>query len=254
MWETSRTKLFSAIAGILFFVLILGAYPLFAQTVVVTTSLTGALARAAGATDVRVLTPPDVLHPPEYELRPSDLTKLDGARVVVYAGYERMVRRLVDTSRSKDVTVIQVDTTTTPDNLVNQARKIALALHTEGTEKAWERGFLKKLAGLKERLAPISGKKAIVHFQAQGFAGWAGLSIVQVIMPGEISAKAVADSVAKRPDIVVDIVHMPVAKVIADNTKCPYAELINFPGVDRTATLEDIFEYNTAQVLKALQR
>ena len=38
-------------------------------------------------------------------------------------------------------------------------------------------------------------------------------------MPGETSPKALADAIAKQPDIVVDILHMPVAKLIADNAR-----------------------------------
>jgi zinc transport system substrate-binding protein/iron/zinc/copper transport system substrate-binding protein len=224
-----------------------------AQTVVASTSLTGALARAAGASSVRILTPADVKHPPEYELRPSDLAKMDGASVVVYAGYERMVRKLVEVAKNKSVTVVQVDTTAAPDNFVSQARKIAAALGTENEEQTWEKGFQEKLSSLKSRLAPYKGKRAVVHLHAQGFARWAGLDVVQVIMPGEISAKAIADAVAKQPDIVVDILHMPAARTVADNARCRYAQLINFPGIEKTATLDDVFEYNTARVLRAFQ-
>jgi zinc transport system substrate-binding protein len=230
-----------------------GASTLHAETVVASTSLTGALARAAGAAEVRILTPADVKHPPEYELRPSDLAKFDGASVVVYAGYERMVQKVVEASKGKNLSVVQVDTMTSPENLVSQARKIAAVLNTENAEQGWEKGFLEKLAGLKAKLAPLAGKKAVVHLQAQALARWAGLTVVQVIMPGEISPKAVADAVAKQPDIVVDVLHMPIARVIADNARCRYAQLINFPGVEKTATLEDVFEYDTAQILKAFQ-
>ena len=84
------------------------------QIVVASTSLTGAIAHAAGAQEVRVLTPADASHPPEYDLKPADLLKLEGAGVVVYAGYERMVSRLVETSRNKQIVAIQVDTTSHP--------------------------------------------------------------------------------------------------------------------------------------------
>jgi zinc transport system substrate-binding protein/iron/zinc/copper transport system substrate-binding protein len=231
-----------------------GASELSAQTVVASTSLTGALANAAGATEVRILTPPDVKHPPEYELKPSDIAKFDGASAVVYAGYERMVQKLVEVSKSKGVSEVRVDTTTFPENLIAQARKIAGVLHTEKAEEAWEKGFLEKLAVLKEKLAPYAGKKAVVHLQAQGFTKWAGLSVVRVIMPGEISPKAVADAIAKQPDVVVDILHMPVAKIISENARYRYVQLINFPGVDKTATLEDVFEYDTAQIVRAFQQ
>ena len=44
---------------------------------------------------------------------------------------------------------------------------------------------------------------------------------------------------------------MPMLKVIAENAKCKYIQVINFPGVENTKTLEDIFEYNAAQFMKA---
>jgi zinc transport system substrate-binding protein len=225
----------------------------YAQTVVASTSLTGAIARAAGAKEVRVLTPSETKHPPEYELKPSDLLKLEGANVVVYGGYERMVERLVDASRKKNLVVIKIDTTTSPENLIAQTKKIAAALHTEKEQQIWEKGFIEKLGILKKQLAPLAGKRAVVHLHAKPFVQWAGLSEVQVVTPGELSLKAATDAVAKQPEIVIDILHMPAAKVIADNAHCRYAQLINFPAIQGTAMLEDIFEFNTAQVIKAFQ-
>jgi zinc transport system substrate-binding protein len=222
-----------------------------AQTVVASTSLTGAIAKAAGASEVRILTPAEAKHPPEYELKPSDLLKLEGANAVVYAGYERMVSRLAETSKNKNLVAIQVNTAMSPDNIIAQTRKVAAALHTEKQQQAWEKSFTEKLSGLKAKLAPFAGKSAVVHFQAQPFARWAGLSVTQAISPGEISPKAVADAISKRPDIVVDILHFPAARVIADNAHSRYALLINFPGVGGTATIDDVFEYNTMQIVRA---
>lgn len=220
---------------------------------VTSTSLTAAIAKAAGAREVRILTPGDITHPPEYEIKPSDLAKLDGADIVVYAGYERMVARLAETSRSKQLLVVQVDTATSPDNLVAQARKVAAALKTEKEVEAWEKRFREYLAQLKSSLQAAAGKRAVVHFHAQPFARWVGLEVVQVVRPGEITSKAIADAIAQKPDVVVDILHLPVAKTIADNAKCRYVQVINFPGVDKTTTLEDIFQFNASQLLKAFQ-
>lgn len=86
---------------------------------------------------------------------------------------------------------------------------------------------------------------------AQPFASWVGLSIVQIINPGELSPKAIADAIGQKPELVVDILHLPVARVIAENAQCKYIQIINFPGVGNTQTLEDIFEYNTVQLMKA---
>ncbi len=155
------------------------------QAVVASTSLTGALARAAGAREVRIVTPLDVKQPTEYELRPSDIARLNGASAVVYGGHEKMARRLVEASKGKGLPLAQVDTTISPDNFITQARKIAGVLRTGREEQAWEKDFLERVAFLKSRLAPYSGRKAVVHLYAQGFAAWAGLTVVQVIMPGE---------------------------------------------------------------------
>jgi hypothetical protein len=224
------------------------------QAVAVTsTSLTAAIARSAGASEVRMLTPGDITHPPEYEIKPSDLTKLEGANIVVYAGYERMVARLVETSRSKQLLTVQIDTATSPENLIAQVRKVAVALKTEKDAEAWEKRFKERLAHLRSGLGPVAGKRAVVHFHAQPFARWAGLSVVQVVRPGEITSKAIADAIAQKPDVVIDILHLPMARTIAENARCRYVQVINFPGVDKTATLEDLFQYNAAQLLKAFQ-
>ncbi len=223
------------------------------QVVVASTSLTGAIVHAAGAQEVRVLTPADAGHPPEYDLKPADLLKLEGADVVVYAGYERMVSRLVETSRNKQIIAIQVDTTLSPENLIAQVHKIAGVLKTEREAGSWEKSFLQTLRSLKGRMAPVAGKRAVVHWHARPFAAWAGLTVVQIIPLGELTPRVIADSIAQKPDVVVDILHSPVARTIADNAKCRYVQLINFPGVEKTTSLEDIFEYNTNQLLKAFQ-
>jgi len=240
---------------ILFIVFVSGTcVALHAENVVLaSTSLTAAIARAAGASEIRVLTPVETKHPPEYELTPSDLLKFEGASVVVYAGYERMVPRLLETSKNKNLVAIQVDTATSPDNLIAQTRKVAGVLHKEKEQQLWEKNFLEKLKALKVELAPFAEKRAVVHLQAQFFSRWAGLSVLQIVPPGEISGKALAEAIAKKPDIVVDILHMPVARIIAENARCRYAQLINFPGVEKTVTLDDVFEYNTRQIIKAFR-
>jgi len=223
------------------------------EVVLASTSLAGAIARAAGAKEVRVLTPGELRHPPEYDLKPSDLLKFEGANVVVYGGYEKMVSKLLETSKNKNILAIQIDTTTSPENLVNQTRKVSKALKKEKEEQAWEERFSGKLRELQNKLAPYSGKRAVVHRHAQPFSQWAGLSTVYVFNPGELTPKALADAIAQHPDLVVDILHMPMARVIADNAKCRYVQVINFPGVEKTVTLEDLFEYNASQLIKAFR-
>lgn len=112
---------------------------------------------------------------------------------------------------------------------------------------------IKEKNPIKKRILFISGEKAVVHRFAQPFAQWAGLHLLQIISPGELTPKVIAEAVMKKPALVVDILHFPNAKVIAENAKCKYLRVINFPGIENTETLEDLFEYNTHQLLKALQ-
>lgn len=116
------------------------------DVVVASTSLAGAMARAAGAKEVRVLTPDGLTHPPEYELKPSDLVKLEGATLVVYAGYEKMVSKLLETSKNKKMLALQIDTTTSPENLIDQARRISKALKTEKRGRCGRQGLPRKSA------------------------------------------------------------------------------------------------------------
>ena len=242
------------------FLMICGMLALFlpcavlAQDIVVaSTSLAGAMARAGGAKEVRVLTPDGLTHPPEYELKPSDLVKLEGATLVVYAGYEKMVSRLLETSKNKNILTVQVDTALSPENLASQVRKISKALKTEKEGGAWEKRFTEKVGALKKDLSSLSAKRAVVHFHTQPFSRWAGLSVVHVFKPGELTPKAMADAIGQGPEVVVDILHMPMLKVVAENAKCKYVQVINFPGAGNTKTLEDVFEYNAGQLRSVFQ-
>ena len=221
--------------------------------VVASTSLAGAMARAGGAKEVRVLTPDGLTHPPEYELKPSDLVKLEGATLVVYAGYEKMVTKLLETSKNKNLLALQIDTTPSPENLITQVRKISKALKTEKEGEVWEARFSERITGLKKNLSSLSGKRAVVHFHTQPFSQWAGLSVVHVFKPGELTPKAMADAIGRGPELVVDILHMPMLKVVAENARCKYIQVINFPGAGNTKTLEDVFEYNAGQLRNAFR-
>jgi zinc transport system substrate-binding protein len=249
-----KMKTILLIIPLCFISLFLLSFPALTQNVVVaSTSLTGAIVRAATGKEVRVLAPSEMRHPPEYDLKPSDLLKFEGADVVVYAGYEKMVPRLLETSRNRNILAIRIETSISPEDLIKQARRISGILKTEREEEAWEAGFLEKLRNLQRRLSPFSGHRAVVHKFAEPFAQWAGLSIVQMINPGELTPKVIAEAIAKKPKLVVDIYHFPIAEVIAENAKCGYIQVINFPGAGNTKTLEDLFEYNFAQLRKTMQ-
>ena len=223
------------------------------ERVIASTPLVGAIAKAAGAREVRVISPEGTRHPPEYDLKPSDLLMFQEARMVIYGGYERMVPKLLETSREKGILALRIETETSPDTLIASARKVSQALGTEKEEGVWEKQFTEKLEVLQKNLSPLSGKRAIAHRYAYPFCKWANLSILQMIPPGELTPKIIADAIAQKPELVVDVFHFPIARVIAENANCKYIQIINFPGVEGAKTLEDVFEYNSMQLIKGFR-
>jgi hypothetical protein len=164
-----------------------------------------------------------------------------------------MVSKLLETSREKNILALQIETETSPESLIASARKISRALKTEKEEQVWEKQFIEKLKTLQKKISPFSGKRAIVHQYAYSFSKWANLSILQMISPGELTPKVIADALVQKPELVVDVFHFPVARVVADNAKCKYIQIINFPGVENTKTLKDVFEYNSTQLIQAFR-
>ncbi len=119
--EKSLMKIKHLIWGAVFALLV---SPVFSQSadagrVIASTSWVAAIARAAGATDIVTIAPFDLQHPPEHELKPSDLMKVSGAKFLVYSGYERFAKRLAETADTDGNTVAKVYTDNIPSTLIN---------------------------------------------------------------------------------------------------------------------------------------
>lgn len=224
--------------------------------VVASTSWTAAIARAAGAADVVVIAPLDLKHPPEYELKPSDLEAVSGAALVVYSGYEKFAKRLAETSAGAGTEVLALYTDNLPPVFKREARKVAKKLGTTATYEVWETGFDARLETMKTRVAAAySDRRAVVHKFLATYAQWLGLEVVGTFGPGELSPAALLDLVKAKPAVIVDNWHNVSGKGIAESLPgASYVELINFPGRDGTRTIEDVFAYNEKRFLDAAPR
>jgi ABC-type Zn uptake system ZnuABC Zn-binding protein ZnuA len=120
--------------------------------VLASTSWLGAMAAAAGAENVRVLAPLDLRHPPEYELKPSDLAAAGQADLIIYAGWEQFAEQLADTAGSAGVRTLRVQTSNDPEEFKAEAAKIAQALGTEEKLEAWWGAFLPFAEDLREKV------------------------------------------------------------------------------------------------------
>lgn len=224
-----------------------------APSVVASTSWTGAFARAAGAGNVTVIAPLDLKHPPEYEIKPSDLEKVRGAKLVVFAGYEKFAQKLTETAGSEKVTSLKVLTENNPDNIKKQAKLIADALGTAAAWEKWSKEFDAVAAQYKADVQKAyPNRKALVHKMQRPGVEWLGWEIVGEFGPAEPSPTVVADLAKTGAFIVIDNYHNPVGQAIAESAKAKYVQLINFPGKDGTMSIEDVYRYNARVLLGAV--
>jgi hypothetical protein len=224
--------------------------------VIASTSWVAAIADAAGARSIRVLAPVELRHPPEYELKPSDLEAVSRASVIVYGGWEMFAEKLAETAGGAGIRVVKVHTANSPDTLKAEARKLARLFGTGDLCEAWIAGFDLLLEDLRARLQAApgyrAGLRAVVHRAQIPFAGWAGLDIAGDFGPAELSPAVILRLTGARADIVIDNYHGPVGRALAEASGAGYAQFINFPGRDGTRTVEDLFRYNTGLLLEVL--
>jgi hypothetical protein len=226
-----------------------------AKPVVASTAWVAAIAEAAGAQNIRILAPVELRHPPEYELKPSDLEVASRAAVIVYGGWEMFAKKLAETAGGAGIQVVKVHTSNTPDNLKAEARKLAELFGTVDRFEEWSRNFDLLAEDLQEKIqAAYSNRRAVVHRAQIPFAQWAGLEIIGEYGPAEPSPAVIFQLVKTEPVLVIDNYHGPSGQPIAEAAGVPYAVLLNFPGKDGTKSMEDLFRYNADTLLKAAGR
>jgi hypothetical protein len=226
-----------------------------AQRVVASTSWTAAFARAAGATQVTTIAPAELQHPPEYDIKPSDLEAVGNAALVVYGGYEKFARRLAETSAGSGTRTLQVFTDNAPGAVKAQARRIAEAIGTVSVHEQWIVGFDALAEQVRREVqAAWPDRRAVVQKMQRSFAEWLGFEVVGEFGPAEPSPAVVLDLVRAKPALVIDNYHNPSGRAIAESLKAPYAALINFPGKDGTRSIEDLYRHNAQLLLAAAGR
>lgn len=221
------------------------------KAVTASTSWIAAIAEAAGARNVRVLAPVE-RHPPEYELRPSDLAAVRQAEIILYTGQEAFAARLAETAGGAGLQLVRVQAANTPEALKAEAGRLARILGTEDRFEAWQKKFDPLAEELRQRvLAAWPGGRAVVEEAFTGFAAWLGLEVLGEYGPEEPSPALILNLVQTEPALVIDNYHAPSGRPVAEAARAAYVELINFPGKDGTKTIEDLFRYNAGVLVRA---
>jgi zinc transport system substrate-binding protein/iron/zinc/copper transport system substrate-binding protein len=217
--------------------------------VVASTSWTALMAKAAGAGEVVVLAPADLKHPPEYDFRPSDVEKLKDANLIVHAGYEPFIKKMLQATQTPEDRVMQVLTLNTPDNLKEQTRLMAEKMGTSQAQKAWEDEFDRAVEAIRKEAAGknVAGQRVLVQKHQADFAKWIGYQVLAEFGPEELSPARMGELAALKPDLIIDNFHNPQGQGIAEIAKCTRVELRNFPGPDEKS-LQDLLRYNARQL------
>jgi zinc transport system substrate-binding protein len=222
-----------------------------APQVVASTSWVGAIAEAAGASDVTVLAPLDLRHPPEYDFKPSDIQRVLSADYIIYAGYEGFIGKIRQMAAIPDAKMLQVTTVSIPQTLLEETRKLAKVFGTEEQQQAWEREYNQVVADVLARAAKagVPGKRAVVHAFLAEYAEWLGFDVIGTFGGGvELTPVRMAQLVTMKPDLIIDNWHNEQGAGIAQAAGVRRAVLINFPGHAGTRSLMDVLLYNASQL------
>ena len=224
-----------------------------APKVVVSTTWVGAIAKMAGATDITVIAPSNIQHPPDYDPKASDLAALSDADYVVLAGFEGFADRMTEAAGS-DAEVLTITPDYAPDKVAAEVDKLAEAWGTtevadENVEHYTE-DYEEDSAALQET---TSKEPQVVVAQAfvAGWADFAGYTVAGTFGPEPITPSQVAELTALSPTLLFENSHMPAGAEVAASSGATLVELVNFPGDD--LDLVPVLDINAEAITEALE-
>ncbi len=205
---------------------------LFSDTVLATNAWTAAFAAAAGVQDVLQLAPSNMLHPPEYELRPSDVKKLSDADLVIYAGYENMMKTITARLGKGNEALLKITTSYDPQILGASVMKIAGKAGDPARARAWLAGYDKALDEIRRCLKDkkLYGAPVLVHFHQKALARALGFQILGGFGPAPLKASEIGKLGKMKPVLILDNGHNPMASPLEELCGIKALELVNFPG------------------------
>lgn len=215
-------------------------------SVLASTSWTAAFADLAGVDDLDFLAPASLRHPPEYELTPSDIVKVRSAKVLVVAGYEKMMATITDSLASLGSEVVKITTENSIEKVKSETEKIASVTKTIPRIGS----YIKTVEEGRRMVASSSkGKKVLCHKMQQPLAKDLGLEIAGTFGPAPVSAAQIQDAKEGGYDFIIDNVHNPVAGPFQEVTDIPVLTWRNFPEQVEKGMLEEVVREN----IKALE-
>jgi zinc transport system substrate-binding protein len=199
--------------------------------VVASTTWVGALAKAAGATDVAVIAPANVPDPGAFQPTQEEMALAGRAEHVVYAKSDGFAGALE--AAAGDAHLVPVVPSTEVSGIRTAVTALAQAMGTESVANRWLAAFEAEVEALSESLkglAPIPPDTAVASADVAHWAAFAGVRVVAEYGPEPPTDAERAALVARRPKLLLASVHRP-----ADTPDIPGAlrvDLVNYPGTD----------------------
>ncbi|MFG2288194.1 ABC transporter substrate-binding protein [Streptomyces sp. NPDC048595] len=221
-----------------------GTSPSGGPVVVATSSWEAALAKAAGAKHVQYIVPASIRHAPDYDLKPSDLTKVAEADYVLYASFEPFAGRIKEAAGSK-AKLVEVNLDNDPAATEAGVTKLGKLFGTEQTATKWNAEFAAQRKKLAEQVKSTwpDGKRPVVV--AQAFTTWAaelaGAQLAGTYGPDQVTPAQLSKLSAKKPEFVLDNANMSTGTVLP-GSGAEQLSVVNYPGAD----LDVIGVYRTA--------
>ncbi len=221
--------------------------------VVASTSWVAAIAKLAGATNISVIAPSNIQHPPDYDPKASDLAKMTGADYVLLAGFEGFATRMKDAAGSKakvETVVTEYDLTKLTAEVNRLAGLFGTAAAAKTNLDAYTAAFTK---ASDETKAKVKGKTPVIEAQAfvavwTVFAGFTPVGVYgmeKAPTPDEVAAV-----VKLKPTFVFENSHMPLGSDIIAATGAKKVDLVNFPADDLDLT--KVIATNAQRIVTAL--
>jgi zinc transport system substrate-binding protein len=214
--------------------------------VVASTSWVAAFAEAAGATDVRVIAPASVQHPPDYDPRPGDLAAAADADYVLFSEFDGFAARIQEAAAGGELVPVQLENT--PSVIRSEVTRLGELFGTQD----WLTGFdaeYAELSGQVRAALPDPAPPTIAHvFMAYWGAGFAGLPVTGTYGPMPVTPGELADLPAAAPRLELANAHLPGSN--PDVAGATRVELVNFPGED--LDLLEVFRTNADRLTAAL--
>ena len=221
--------------------------------IVASTSWVAAFAAAAGATDITVIAPSNLQHPPDYDPKPSDLLAVADADYVLLAGFEGFAARMQEAAGGDLDKIVMVMTENSPATIRAEVTRLGELFGTQAAAEAYLANFDQEYERLSTTLqAKVGAAKPVVVAQlfATPWVYFAGLEPAGTYGPMPMTPAELKTLADAQPAFVFENVHMGGGDPVVEATGAVKVDLLNFPGDD--LDLLKVFATNAERISAAL--